>query len=328
VTRSSIVAVVFSIVGGGALAQPANEAIKGLESCFQAARLADAICSNSANGPVQRLDCFQKARAAQLECLENVSSGMAAGSALPEHPSGTVPTAAPTAASPDLPKDTESPEKSVQTLLPEKPSGAISSGEPTNSSPVAPGPVLRMAPAVTSLPDLPTGAISEDMSAKPVGVPAKPPAPPDWVVSETTSPVDFSPIITVTIRSKPSVRDASDILTVRCRGKRTELLVRSEPGRAADAGEVQVAYQINDQSPVRLAWTASADGKTVSYKEDAAGFLQSLPAGAKLKISLPDKSGPGHEATFQLIGWDVIREKLKTACKWSPIADKLSSRKR
>jgi hypothetical protein len=328
VTRSALVTVVFSIMGGAALAQPANEQIRGLESCFQAARLADAICSNSANGPVQRVDCFQKARAAQLECLENVASGMAAGPALPENPSGTVPTAAPTAASPDLPKDSHPPEKSVQTLLPEKPSAAISSGQPANSSPIAPGPVLPMAPAVTSLPDLPTGAISGDMSAKPEGVPAKPGAPPDWVVSETTSPVDFSPIITVAIGSKSSVRDASDTLTVRCRGKRTELLVRSEPGRAADAGEVQVAYQINDQSPVRLAWTASADGKTVSYKEDAAGFLQSLPAGANLKISLPDKSGPGHEATFQLIGWDVIREKLKTACKWSPIADKLSSRKR
>jgi hypothetical protein len=118
------------------------------------------------------------------------------------------------------------------------------------------------------------------------------------------------------------------MLIVRCRGKRTELLVRSEPGRAADAGEVQVAYQINDQSSVRLAWTASADGKTVSYKEDAAGFLQSLPEGAKLKISLPDKSGQAHEAIFQLIGWDVIREKLKTACRWSPIADKSLSRNR
>ena len=322
-----MVAVIFSVVGGAAHAQHANEEIKGLESCFQAARFADAICSNSANGPVQRLDCFQKARSAQLECLENVSSGMAAGPGLLEHPLGTVPTAAPKAASPDLPKDPHPPEKSVQTLLPEKPSGVISSGEPTNS-PIAPGPVLPMAPAVASIPDLPTGAISEDMSAKSVGVPTKPPEPPDWVVSETTSPVDFGPIITVTIGSKSSVRGASDILTVRCRGKRTELLIRSEPGRAADANEVQVAYQINDQSSVRLAWTASADGKIVSYKEDAAGFLQSLPEGAKLKISLPDKSGPGHEATFQLIGWNVIREKLKTACKWSPIADKLSSGKR
>jgi hypothetical protein len=324
VTRSAIVAVVFSMVGGAAHAQRANEEIKGLESCFQAARLADAICSNSANGPVQRLDCFQKARAAQLECLENVASGTAAAPGLPEQPSGTVPPAASTGASPDL-KDSRPPEKSIQTLLPEKPSGSLSSVESTKTSPVAPGPVLPMPPAVTSLPDLPTGTISENTSAKPAGVPVK---SIDWIVSETTSPVDFSPIITVTIGSSPGVRGAPDMLTVRCRGKRTELLVRSEPGRVADAGEVQVAYQINDQSSVRLAWTASADGKTVSYKEDAAGFLQSLPEGAKLKISLPDKSGQAHEAIFQLIGWDVIREKLKTACRWSPIADKSLSRNR
>jgi hypothetical protein len=311
----------FSMVGGGAYAQRANEEIKGLESCFQAARLADAICSNSANGPVQRLDCFQKARAAQLECLENVASGTAGAPGSPEQPSGTVPPAASTGASPDLPKDTRPPEKSLETLLPEKPSESLSSVESTKASPIAPPPVLPMAPAVTSSPDSPTGAISENTLAKPAGVPVK---STDWIVSETTSPVDFSPIITVAIGSSPGARRASDILTVRCRGKRTELLVRSEPGRAPDAGEVQVAYQINDQSSVRLAWTASADGKTVSYKEDAASLLQSLPEGAKLKISLPDKSGQVHEAIFQLIGWDVIREKLKTACRWSPIADKSS----
>jgi hypothetical protein len=324
-TRSALVAVMFSMVGGAAHAQRANEEIKGLESCFQAARLADAICSNSANGPVQRLDCFQKARAAQLECLENVASGTATAHGLPGQPTESIPPAASTGASPDLPKDTRPPEKSIQTLLPEKPSGSLSSGESTKTSPIAPGPVLPTAPAVTSLPDLPTGAISEDKSAKPAGVPAR---SADWVVSETTSPVDFSPIITVTIGSSSGVRGAADMLTVRCRGKRTELLVRSEPGRAPDAGDVQVAYQINDQSSVRLAWTVSADGKTVSYKEDAAGFLQSLPEGAKLKISLPDKSGQAHEAIFQLIGWDVIREKLKTACRWSPIADKSLSRNR
>ena len=45
------------------------------------------------NDPVQRLDCFQKARAAQLECLQHVPLGMSAGPAVTEIPSGPAPPA-------------------------------------------------------------------------------------------------------------------------------------------------------------------------------------------------------------------------------------------
>ncbi len=89
-----------------------------------------------------------------------------------------------------------------------------------------------------------------------------------WVVSETTSPVDYSPLITAVIRSTSSVKDAPSTLAVRCRGLRTELLLRTEGAwRAARGSEIQVDdYQINDQPFVRLPWAVSADGKTASYK--------------------------------------------------------------
>ncbi len=88
-----------------------------------------------------------------------------------------------------------------------------------------------------------------------------------WVVSETTSPVDYSPLITAVIRSTSSVKDAPNTLAVRCRGLRTELLLRMEGTLPASrASEVQVDYQINDQPFVRLQWTVSADGKTLVTK--------------------------------------------------------------
>ena len=55
-------------------ARSANETADALESCFRAARVADAICSKLPADPALRLDCFQKTRAAQLECLEHVLS--------------------------------------------------------------------------------------------------------------------------------------------------------------------------------------------------------------------------------------------------------------
>jgi len=94
------------------------------------------------------------------------------------------------------------------------------------------------------------------------------------------------------------------------------------------AGEVQVDYQINDQPSVKLAWHASADGKTAIYKGDPVGLLQSLPEGARLKINVLDGPETGYEATFQLAGLDAVRDKIAAACKWPPVANKLSSEKR
>jgi hypothetical protein len=78
---------------------------------------------------------------------------------------------------------------------------------------------------------------------------------------------------------------------------------------------------------VRSNWVVSADRKTLAYKDDAAGLLRSLPAGATLKINVLDKPGTAHEATFQLTGLDIIRKKIAAACKWRPAQDALSTGK-
>jgi hypothetical protein len=442
--RATPIATVLSIVGGAAFAQPANEAITGLEACFQAARLVDSICSNATNGPVQRLDCFQKGQATHLECLQHVlSAGSAAsetrtgtvspatpagtvrsempsavspgvpagtapaGSVSPEMPAGTetvfasepngtvspatppgtvrseMPSAVspgvpagtastklpagpvspempagtetvfanapngtvspatppgtvrsevPRAVSPGMPADTASTELPARSVSPEMPAGteAVSANEPNGiGSPKSPaGSVLAEMPTATVSPDNPTAAVPPDMPAKTVDVPAEPPGT-NWVVSQTTSPVDYSPLITAAIRSTSSEKDASNTLTIRCRQLRTELLLRTEgTWRISRASEVQVDYQINNQSSVRLRWAASADGKYATYKDDAVGLLRSLPDGARLKINLFDGPGPGHDATFQLTGLDAIRKKIAVACKWAPAADKTLSAKR
>jgi hypothetical protein len=150
-----------------------------------------------------------------------------------------------------------------------------------------------------------------------------------WVVSETTSPVDYSPLISAVIDSTSGMKDAPNALAVRCSASRTAILLRTEGAWHASSGsEVLVDYQINDQPPVRLHWTVSADGKIASYKDDAVEFLRSLPEGAQLKISVFDGRGPGQEAKFQLAGLDRVRKKIGLACKWPLPADKMSSGKR
>ena len=275
--RAPLIAIVLSSVGGAVCAQPANEGAKELEACFQSTRAADTICSDTKHGAAERLDCLQKARISQLECLEHISRGTAAGSAAPEKRTGT--------GSTEL-------------------------------------------PAATVLPDKPTAAVSPEPPARSADASSKPPDT-NWIVSQTTSPIDYTPLIAVAIRLPFSVKHAPTTLAMRCRGGRTEFLVRTEgTWRVSRAREVQVDYQINDQPVVRLAWTMSADGRTAIYKDDPVALLQSLPEGARLKINVLDEPGASHEATFDLAELDAVREKIAAACKWPPPANnKMSSDK-
>jgi hypothetical protein len=146
-----------------------------------------------------------------------------------------------------------------------------------------------------------------------------------WVISETTSPVDYSPMITAATLSRSNAKDAPTTFAIRCRGQRTDLLVSTEGSwRASAANELQVDYRINDQPTVRTRWIASTDGRTALFKDDVVRFLRSLPDKGRITLSVSDWQGPAHEATFQLTGLDAIRQKIGTACKWTSATDRIS----
>ena len=68
-------------VGAGS----ANESMTGLETCFKAARIADAICSRLPDDPALRRDCIQKTNSAHLECLDHVLSETPTAPATPKN---------------------------------------------------------------------------------------------------------------------------------------------------------------------------------------------------------------------------------------------------
>jgi hypothetical protein len=305
------------LIAGSVVGARANDGASGLESCFQAARLADAICSRLENDPVQRLDCFQKTRAAQLECLEHVLSELSPKATTPEPPSGSVRPGPPASSAPPLvPSEAGSSKEPARPETAEAPTGTVSLDQP----PAAPTPNPKAVPS-----DVPLGlpAVNSVRPARPdaagrvVDVPANKPAA-DWVVSETTSPVDYTPLLTAVKHSTSTVKDAPNTLIIRCLGQRTELLVRTEGAWAAlRAGELRVDYQINEQAIMKQQWTLSPDGKTASAKDDPVGLLSSLPEDARLKITVTDRTAGSHKATFRLAGWNAIREKVGAACKWA-----------
>jgi hypothetical protein len=230
--------------------------------------------------------------------------------------------------SPETPTITGSPEVPAGSVSPGTPIGTVAKGEPTSSQKKPPETVPAETPTAAVSPEMTTGAAPPGAPARGVDIPAKP-QDTNWIVSETTSPVDYSPLTTAVIRSTTGLQDAPNTLVIRCLGPRTEVLLRTQgTWRASRSNTVQVDYQINDQPLARLRWIASADGKTASYTNDAVGFLQSLPEGARLKINVLDRAGPGHEATFQLAGLDAVRKRIAAPCKWATAADKMSSGKR
>src|ERR1700730_3726477 len=313
------------ILGGGIVsARSANESVAALESCFQAARIADAICSKLPNDPAQRVDCFQKMRSAQLECLEHVLSETPAEPATPKPPSESTRSEPPaSAALPEGSSERVSPPGQTGTL--ETPAG-IPSAKRSKSPQKAIGGTNPPEPPGST--EAPTGAIRPDIPPKTADIPTRP-IRTSWLISETTSPVDYSPLVTALIRSTSQVKDAPSALAIRCRGRRTELMVRTDGTWTATRGrELRVDYQVNDQPAVGLPWILSSDGKTATYKDDPVSILQSLPDGARLKINVADRASSSHEATFQIDGWDVVRNKIGTACKWARTTDKTSSGKR
>ena len=160
--------------------------------------------------------------------------------------------------------------------------------------------------------------LSQELSG--ASAPASAPAQPsgaNWVISQTTSPIDYSPQITAAISSESAEKDAPSSFAIRCRGQRTELLVSTAGSwRPSNNGEFKVSYRINDQPAIEERWAAFAGGRSAFFKGDVVQFLRSLPEQGRISVSVYDWQGPAHEATFQLSGLEDVRRRIAAACKW------------
>lgn len=342
--RALWIATTFCLASTSVLAQSANKTLITLDTCFRLVRVTEANCSDPAHDAAQRQECLQNARKLQLECLE-----LAATQAPPDRPP-----AAAEAASPDKPAEVTapvvaSPDKPAEVAAPVAATSAIPSpraisppvANPSvsaSSSPVATPPANPVAGAaarqVASPPTNTAAAAPLDKPAvamPPAKAAAPAPAPAvaqntNWTVSEISSPVDYTPVVTAALRARSENRVTPASLVVRCRGGRNELWLRMEIPRPSRGDEILVTQQINDQPAVKSRWTA-ADTKAAIYKGDAAALLQSLSEDTRLKMVVSDGSGRDSEAAFQFTGWNAVRERIAAACMWTTPPGKSSERR-
>jgi hypothetical protein len=123
-----------------------------------------------------------------------------------------------------------------------------------------------------------------------------------WIISETTSPVDYSPIATATTSSLNVVGGSPMRLSIRCRGGRTELIVAG-PAITGRGDDYFISYRVNGGQSVQLAGVVPA-------------LLQSLPGQGEFVVRLFALSGNALEGTFSLDGLERLRTKIGATCKW------------
>ena len=136
----------------------------------------------------------------------------------------------------------------------------------------------------------------------------------NWIVSETTSPVDYTPIVTATTSSRGP--DGSSMqLSIYCRGGRTELVVTGPPLSRSGA-DYAISYSINGDQPVQVAAGSPSFGTGAAFTGDVVRLLQSLPDDGDIAVRLSTRTGAAVERSFSLGGLKMVREKIAAACKW------------
>jgi hypothetical protein len=133
-------------------------------------------------------------------------------------------------------------------------------------------------PSGTASQETVTGQVSSDpphlssgQRARTVELLAKPEPPTStWVVSETTSPVDFTPLVTATLHFPSNGKEAPTTLVIRCRQSRTELLVRTEGTWPVSHTLVaRASPRSNDKPLVSSLWNSYASEGAANPKQDA-----------------------------------------------------------
>lgn len=143
------------------------------------------------------------------------------------------------------------------------------------------------------------------------------PAAQGWLISETTSPRDFSPLFVAKLYALlPVPADAPQTLVLRCRNQRTEMsLGANGVWRASRGGDVEVVMS-SDQAAARpLRWRLAVDGRTAFMTDDPVDLIRALDGG-RVSIAVTDGAGRTISATFDLAGIDMVRARLANACRW------------
>lgn len=140
----------------------------------------------------------------------------------------------------------------------------------------------------------------------------------NWIVSDTTSPVNYRQQITALTMSRRSTPDAPSALAIQCRDGRTDLLLSPAAPfrRGFSPAERRVMYRIDGQPPIEQRWKPGENGKQLAFQGDVVGLLRAMPENGQLSIEILASDVPAGKATFSLVGLDAVRQRIAASCRW------------
>jgi len=139
----------------------------------------------------------------------------------------------------------------------------------------------------------------------------------NWIISETTSPVDYKPQITALTTARASSQDTPSSLAIHCRAQRTELIISTTGSwKQATDGVVKVVYRINQEPPVEQRGRPAETGRSFAFQGDVVRFLRSMPDSGQILVKVHAGNAPPYESTFKWISLDPVRRKIAAACNW------------
>ncbi|QQN66051.1 hypothetical protein JIR23_10380 [Bradyrhizobium diazoefficiens] len=161
--------------------------------------------------------------------------------------------------------------------------------------------------------------VDQQMGESPEHSVQAPPQSPNWIISETTSPVDYKPQIAAQTTARAGSKDGPASLVIRCRANRTELLL-STAGLSTKipSTEIKVVFQINDRPLVDERWRVTDGGRSLAFPGDAVRFIRSMPETGRFLVKMYAGTAPPEESKFELTGLEAVRRRFAEVCSWPP----------
>jgi hypothetical protein len=139
--------------------------------------------------------------------------------------------------------------------------------------------------------------------------------PEDWIVSETTSPIDYSLVVIATATARVASDGSVMKLSIACRGGTTSLLL-GVPGALPVGDGYALSYAVDGGSPTTLAAIAAPSGTGMVLGGDVIHFLVSLPPQGEIAFRIVGRPDVTLEGRYSLAGLKITRERMAVSCRW------------
>jgi hypothetical protein len=160
--------------------------------------------------------------------------------------------------------------------------------------------------------------LATDIGPQPVPAPelaAELPAVAEWIVSETTSPLDYSPVA-IARPNSTGRNPLSLLLSVQCRAGRSELVLATGSPFARRPEEYVFTHSANGSAPVALPLAAATTGPGLAVKADPARVLSALPPTGAVTFRLSQAASPPVETRYALEQLKAVALRLAAPCRW------------